>query len=277
MGAPEWVKKAGLEDAHNKAEAAQPVVKAETVVANTAKQANTPATDATVTPAATPTPTPAAAPFDQNAFARTLAEHLRPAPVATPAPQQTDAELRAQLNIFEVDATGYEEVFGVAPRDEKVLAAYNKHLQGVARQAVTMSNILNQRALQQHQESLTPYVQAVRGQEANRQRELFKTENPDLIGYDGLAQKEFQLALASGKKFPTVDAARKYVADQVRGTLKGMGITPTVPSTSNTTTTTTAPKPSARTMTPTQVGGRSGASATGKPASTSEQVWGKRK
>ncbi len=273
--APAWVKSAGLEEVHNKTQTATPAP-----VAQPARPAQTQQVQQTqaVAPTAPVAPQqPAALPFDQKQFAQTLAEALRPP--AAGQPQMTDAELRAQLNIFEADDAAYEAILGVKPDTPERVAALNRALQGVARQAVTMSQIMNQRAIKEYQDSLNPYITAIRSQEADRQKQVFFTESPDLKGFDAVVETQFQLALASGKQFPSVDAARKYVADQARAQLRAIGITPGTaqPGTTTNNPTTTSPNTSTRKMTPTSVGGRSGMSATSKPTNNVQAVWGNRK
>lgn len=280
---PDWLKASKLEKAHVKLE--EP--KTETPETTTVQPA-TPATQTAVSP--TPTVQPAAAPAaaapvaDMQSFAKALADAIRqgnaPAQAGGPAPALTDQQIREQLGIFEATVDDYEAAFGVKPTPQQ-LAAYNKHIQRGSQQAVTIAQVLMQRVAEQARAEFAPVMQTVRSQEAVRQRETFFTENTDLKGYEPLVAKEFQAVMASGRKFPDVNAARKFVADQVRDTLKSIGITPAAPATSSGPASTPAasvPQTATRKMTTTSVGGRSGGSGNGqgqKPSSV-EAVWGKK-
>lgn len=266
---PSWMKEAGVADAHKNLTPA-------TAPASTEPAATTPPVDATQP---TSTPPPPAQQFDTNALTAAVAAGVSqalPKPAAAAAPQMTDAQLRQQLGIFQASADDYEALLGVKPDSPARVDALNRMLQGVAKQAVTISKILNERALAEQQAQMTPYIQTVRAQEAERQRQVFFTENKDLVGYEVLSEKIFNEALASGRKFTDVAEARRYVAEQTRQTLKSIGVTPGARTGTGTTTNGTPPPPATRQMTTTSVGGRSGGSATqSKPANMNEAVWGR--
>jgi hypothetical protein len=270
--APEWVKSAGLEGAHNKAEAK--------VAPQTQQTTQTPPVQqppAQTPPVTQPTAQPPA--MDPTAIAKAVAEGLRgvlPQQQQT-QPQLTDEQLRQQLGVFTATEETYEQLLGVKPDSPARVAALNNVLQAVAKQAVTISNLMTQKALADYQQSLNPYITAVQTAEADRQKSLFFKDYPQLTGFEQVVQEQYQLAKMSGIKFPTVEAARKYVADKALERLKSVGVNPQAPAAQPTQTTQTTSPNTSRQMTTTSVGGRSGASATGKsPANTVEAVWGKR-
>jgi hypothetical protein len=270
--APEWVKSAGLEGAHNKAEAK--------VAPQTQQTTQTPPTQQP--PAQTPPvmpPTAQQPAMDPTAIAKAVAEGLRGVlPQQQQAqPQLTDEQLRQQLGVFTATEETYEQLLGVKPDSPARVAALNNVLQAVAKQAVTISNLMTQKALADYQQSLNPYITAVQTAEADRQKSLFFKDYPQLTGFEQVVQEQYQLAKMSGIKFPTVEAARKYVADKAIERLKSVGVNPQAPAAQPTQTTQTTSPNTSRQMTTTSVGGRSGASATGKsPANTVEAVWGNR-
>jgi hypothetical protein len=273
--APEWIKSAGLEGAHNKAEAKVAPQTQQTTQQQQVQQTQQPTTQ-TQQVAQTPAQQPA---MDPTAIAKAVAEGLRG---ALPQPQQaqpqlTDEQLRQQLGVFTATEETYEQLLGVKPDSPARVAALNNVLQAVAKQAVTISNLMTQKALADYQQSLNPYITAVQTAEADRQKSLFFKDYPQLTGFEQVVQEQYQLAKMSGQKFPTVEAARKYVADKAIERLKSVGVNPQAPAAQPTQTTQTTSPNTSRQMTTTSVGGRSGASATGKsPANTVEAVWGKR-
>jgi hypothetical protein len=277
--APDWVKSAGLEGAHNKAEQKVAPQTQQTGVqpGSTGVQPGSTGTQ----PAAVQTPTPPAQQpaMDPTAIAKAVAEGLRgvlPQQQQT-QPQLTDEQLRQQLGVFTATEETYEQLLGVKPDSPARVAALNNVLQAVAKQAVTISNLMTQKALADYQQSLNPYITAVQTAEADRQKSLFFKDYPQLTGFEQVVQEQYQLAKMSGVKFPTVEAARKYVADKAIERLKSVGVNPQAPAAQPTQTTQTTSPNTSRQMTTTSVGGRSGASATGKsPANTVEAVWGNR-
>lgn len=268
--APEWVKAIpGLEKTHT---ATATPAKVESTTPDPVAQ-----TPAVQTPAVQQTP-----PMDAAAIAKAVAEGMRGVlpqqqPQQTAQPNLSQEQIEQQLGVYKMNAKDYEEAYGVKPTDQQ-LAAHNRILQAVAKQAVTMATVMQQNSLQQFHGQLNPYITAVRAAEAEKQKTIFFTDNKDLVGYDALVAKEYAALKSSGTKFASVEEARKAVADNVRATLKSIGVTPNGPAAATTSTnkpqTTNSPT-SSRQMTTTQIGGRGGSSATPtKPASKIEAVWG---
>lgn len=280
--APDWTKGAGVDKAHVQVE---PKVPARTVPGTQAPtQAEQGAADTPAVPAqpvATQPATPAAAQpsLTADAIAEAFAkiQNQNASREAQGQPKLTEEQIRQQLGIYTMTDADYEAITGVKPDSPQRVAEFNRVLQAVAKQAATIANVLNERSLSQFRESMNPYTSAVREQQATAQKQLFFTEHKDLVGYDALVEKEYQLVVASGKKFPDIASARKFLADQVRATLKSVGITPNAASGSGNNQRPTSSPAGGRSMTTTLVGGRSGGSAGGqKTANTNEAVWGKR-
>lgn len=289
--APDWVKASKLDKTHDAGNVAAgtPTKKDEPdqgAVVTPTSPAVIPPTPTTVTPPA-PVAAPApAATITPETLAQALGQFLPRAAVEKPGGQQmSDAEIREQLAVFEASEADYEQILGVKPQSPAQLAAFNRVLQAISKQSVTIANVMNQRALQQLQEQNAPYIAAIRSQEAERQRTIFYSENKELAGYEALVELEFKNLQAEGRRFASVTEARKEVAERTKARLKAIGITPSAAAVAPTngqastqSQSTTSPSPSTRQMTTTSVGGRGGGSATGqeKPANKVEQVWGKR-
>lgn len=266
--APEWVKSAGLESAHD---------------AGTTKQAEksgapvTPAAPVTPTAPVTPVapvaptaPTPASA--DPVAIARAVAEGIRAGNAPAPA-GPTDDQIAQQLGIITVTPQLYKSILGVDGTPEQI-TGLNNFGQDIAKQAVTIASVLMQREIKALQDSLSPYTTAVRQQEAGRVEKEFYASHSDLVGYEAAVRQQYQLALASGQTFSSIAEASKFVADQTRSTLKALGITPGA-SAPNGTAPTRPTAPQSRPMTPTSLGGKgSGSGQPTSPKTTNEQVWG---
>lgn len=280
--APDWVKNTSLGTVHDRTNVGEPKGDQQSTATPTEPVTSvTTPTEPQGQPTQPAVQTPPAVPLTADTLAAALAKVMPQQQAQQPAarPQISEDEIRQQLSIFTASAEDYKSAFGVEPSSPQQLEAYNKHLQSIARQAVTVSQVLLQRALAQQQESIQPFTSAVRAQEAQRQYQTFFHENSDLVGYDSLVEKEYHQALSSGRRFGTPAEARKFIADQTRATLKSIGITPTARSngTQQSTQTPTRPQTSSRQMTTTSVGGRGGGSATpGKAINTQEAVWGKR-
>lgn len=279
--APDWTKQVGLEKSHTDNDLAPSNPQSDAGETPTPTP-TTPAVQPSAQPTPTPTPAPVADTPDFAKIAEVFANAMRTQQAQNPGQpvqQPSDAQIREQLGIYEANEADYEAAFGVKPSSPAQLQAYNRHLQNIAKQAVTVSQLLFQRQLDAARSEAQPMIQAVRAQEAQRQRSMFFDENKDLSGYEPLVAKEFAAVKASGQRFPTVDAARKFVADQVRATLQSVGITPTAQAGTSPTQSRTATPPQAasRKMTTTSVGGRSGGpAAPSGPKSTVEAVWGKK-
>lgn len=274
--APGWTKQIGLEEKHTQTEQAAGVV---APVAPTQTQ-NQPASSAP-TPALAPTPAPqpqTQQPFDVDKLASAIGKAMRPPePGAQPL---TPEQIRQQLGIYDMSADDYEAILGVKPDSPARLAAFNKVLQAVAKQATTVASVLNQNALGDMQRKMDPYMASAKTQEAERQKNLFFTEHKDLTGYDALIEREFNALIATGYRVTNVAEARKAVADRTRETLKSLGVTPnpTGRQVQATTQPTDGQAPrQTRQMAPTSGGGRGAGSAQSKSQSTNkiEAVWGK--
>jgi len=195
---------------------------------------------------------------------------------AQPA-QQSDAELAKQLGIYTATPEVYEAIVGVKPERPEQVAALNGALQGVARQAVTIAKVLIDNAMKDQQAQYSPYFTMLREQEGMRYKEQFFKERPELAGYEPLVRQQYDLAMASGIKFNTIEEAKTYLATKTLETLKIAGVTPVAPAaprTSSTQPRTTTPP--ARTMSPTSMGGRSGGQTPTKASDTMTSVWGQK-
>lgn len=267
--APEWVKTAGLQDAHKAAKPPGAPAAATPPVGGTTPPAAVPA----VTPAAAVTP-PANPAVDPTAIARAVAEGIRTGNQPAPA-GPTQEQLAQQLGIVTVTPELYKSMLGVDAQPEQV-AALNEFGQGIAKQAVTIASILFGKQIKELQDQLTPYTQVVRTQEAQRIKGEFYSKHTDLKGYEAMVEQQYNLAKASGKTFASIEDAGKYVADQTRSTLQSLGIKPGTPPPANGPTNLPGKTvPQSRTMTPTMVGGRGGGSnQSTSPKTTNEAVWG---
>jgi len=257
--APDWVKTAGLEDVH------KPVVPTTPPTA----PATAPVTPLTATVPSTPPAVPQTLTVDHAALARAIREGNAPAPAGP-----TDEELSQQLGIVTVTPQLYKDVFGIDGTPAQI-TGLNNYGQAIAKQAVTIAKVLFDRELKEFRDSMAPYTQVVQQQEASRiKSEFFKT-HADLAGYEELVTQQYQLAKSSGRKFNTLDEASKFIADQTRSVLKGLGITPTAPSVTNGSTPSGKSVPQTRTMTPLSTGGKSsGSPSANQPKTIIEQVWG---
>lgn len=269
---PNWVKEAGIVDAHNAAKppGQQPAATPPTQTPPAAAPAATPPV---VPPPQTPPAAAAPAPggsIDPKVLAQAIRDGLAPAPAG---PSET--ELAQQLGIVTVTPEVYKSILGVDAQPDQV-KALNDYGQGIAKQAVTIASVLFGQQLKQLRAEFMPYQETVRTQEAERIKNDFYTKNTDLKGYEAIVTEQYQLAKASGKTFANVQEAAKFVADQTRSRLTSLGIKlPAVGAPTNGSTNTPAKPAPARAMTPTMVGGKGGGS--GQPTSpktTHEAVWG---
>ena len=192
---------------------------------------------------------------------------------AAQKPAQSDEEIRAQLGIYNANEGDYEAILGVKPTAEQV-GALNRVLQAIAKQSVTVSNVLTQQALKQYQDSINPYIGFVRQQEATRVQNEFFTENSDLKGFEPLVAKEFQSLMSSGAKVPNIAEAKKLLAERTRATLKSIGVTPGASQQRTTQQAPAVPGQQSRRMTTTSVGGRTSGSAGPVTGDKMQAVWG---
>lgn len=283
---PNWVKTAGLMDAHKAAKPGvvntappkaapgavviegQETVKPTTVQPTTDTTTSTPVT--TVPPVVPPTPSA----FDEAKLAQAITQGIRAGQAPTPT-GPSDAELAKQLGIFTATPEIYKSILGVEPTDAGQVTALNNALQAVARQSVQISQVLQNQAIKDLEAKFMPYINVIRSNEATRVREGFFKTHTDLSGYEPLVKQTYEAVLASGQKFPNLETASQFVAERTREMLKQVGITPTAPAAAGTTQvkprTTTPP---ARTMSTTSMGGRTGTTPAAKPAGTMQSVWG---
>ncbi len=284
--APAWTKEIGLEAKHEETEqkAGVPVLTKPVPPVKGPTKAEpapiTPDLQQPVTPVVPVTQAAANAGFDEEKLAKALATALRPAQDNSPRPLSPE-QIRQQLAIYEVSADDYEAILGVKPDSPARLAAFNKVLQAVAKQATTIATVLNQNALGDMQRRMDPFVTTTRAQEAERQKGLFFKEHADLTGYDALIEREFNALLQSGYRVTAdnLQSARKTVADRTRETLKALGITPTPTGRQAQQSVSDGQPPRQnRQMAPTSGGGRGAGSAQSNTQSTNkiEAVWGKR-
>jgi hypothetical protein len=268
--APSWVQSdPKLIAAHKAAGEPQAVPAAKPAVQPSALAAAQP--QGVAQPAAVPAPAQTNFKEMTDAIAAGIARGQQPQ--AQPQ-QQSDAELAKQLGIYTATPEVYEAIVGVKAERPEQVAALNGALQGVARQAVTIAKVLIDNAMKEQQTSFSPYFTMLREQEGIRQREQFFKEKPELAGYEPLVRQQYDLAMASGVKFATIEEARAHIANKTLESLKAIGITPVAKSVSSTQNRTT-PAP-ARTMSPTSMGGRSGGQTSTKASDTMTSVWGQK-
>lgn len=259
---PEWVKTAGLQDAHTKGGQAP-----------AATTAGTPPPVAT-TPAATPAPAPVApsAPtaltIDHRALAQAIRDGNAPAPTGP-----SDDELSRQLGITHVTPEIYKQAFGVDGTPEQI-KSLNDYGQGIAKQAVTIASVLMGREIQQLKDSFAPYTNIIQNQERERIKSEFFKKNVDLAGYEAVVTQQFQLAKASGKTFNSIEEAGNFVAEQTRSHLKSLGITPPAGGAANG----QSPGksvPQTRQMAPQSMGGKGNAAPNAAaPKNNHTSIWG---
>ena len=278
---PNWVKTAGLTAAH---EAAGKPATATPPVTTTPPATTLPPTGATPPPAsaqpagtaATPPTTTAPVPptaFDEGKLAQAIAQGIRAGQPVTQPAGPSDAELAKQLGIYTATPEVYKSILGVEATSPEQVTALNNALQGVARQAVHIAQVLNNQSLKEMESRFLPYIEVIRNNEATRVKTDFFKSHTDLTGYEPLVKQTYEAVLASGQKFASVADAGKFVADRTREMLKSVGITPTAPAAPVTGTQPRTTTPPARTMSPTSMGGRSGGSPATKPT-TMQSVWG---
>lgn len=257
--APTWTKDAGLEKTHNATEPVKPA------------QDTKPVQPVQPAQATQPVQAPAQQQMTPEMIASAIVAAQQKSQEANkPAP--SDDEIRAQLGIYNANEADYEAILGVKPQPEQV-AAFNRVLQAIAKQSVTVSNVLTQQALKQYQDSINPYIGFVRQQEATRVQTEFYSEHNDLKGFEPLVEKEFQNLMASGAKFPSLAEAKKVVAERTRATLKAIGVTPGVAA-QQSTKAPAVPGQQTRRMTTTSVGGRTSGSAAPVTGDKMQAVWG---
>lgn len=276
---PNWVKASGLTAAHEAAgKAGTEPAKPATITPPAAQEPAKPSTivpptgqaPAVVSTAQPVTPTPAA--FDETKLAQAIAQGIQRGQAPLPT-GPSDAELAKQLGIFTATPEIYKSILGVEPTSAEQVTALNSALQGVAKQAVNISQVLQNQAMKELEARFAPYISVIRTNEATRVKEAFYKDNVDLTGYEPLVNQTYQAVLASGKQFASVEEAGKFVAERTREMLKSAGVTPVIPASPGAKPNTRTTTPPARTMSPTSLGGRSGGSPATTPTKMSA-VWG---
>lgn len=271
--APQWVKEAGLEKVHQagqqppaKQEGQQPTQQAQlgqqTQQPN--QQQQTPQAAVSTQPTVDPTAI-------ATAVTQALAQHQGSQQQAQPA--RSDADLAKELNVFTATPELYKSILGVDAQPEQV-AALNNAFQGVAKQAVTIAQVLMQRELSSIRSELAPYITHTRDAAAKEQVTLFETEFPQLKNHKHVYELVYNQVKASGQKFPDAASARKFVGEQTLAFLAKSNI-PLSSSQPSTSPTRTAAQPQSRPMAPTSVGGRSGGSGSASaPPDKHKAIWG---
>lgn len=277
-GIPQWIKESGLEAAHSAAKPGTVVTNLPAAQPKPAQQA-APAQVAGQVSAQPPAAQPPVASVPPGMDPKAFIEAVRAAvpPPASQAQQSqgaSDEELARQLGIVTVTPEIYKGILGVDGTPEQV-SALNNLMQMGAKQAVSVSSVIFQQALQSLRAELTPYTGAVRQQQADQHKTTFFTKHPDLNQYQKLVEQQYTILKASGQQFPDAEAAYAALAQSTRDMLQSLGIKPTAaaavhgnqPNRPN-----VAPVQTQRQMAPTSMGGRSGASPAGKPT-THQAVW----
>jgi hypothetical protein len=188
------------------------------------------------------------------------------------APQMSEADFKKQFNVFEADSKSYEATFGVAPTPAQ-LAAYNDHLQAVARQAVTINRHLMDQRIDELRTQFQPVQQQFRQQSEQQVFNDFVADYPGLKEYGPLLREITDAAVARKMQFNSIPEAKQFVAAQA-AKLLGKHVD-TFRAAPNSPSTQTTPQQSGnRSMSTTSMGGRSGASGGAAPTqSTAERLF----
>lgn len=211
--------------------------------------------------------------LSQQDLVKAVIEGVRagqPQPQQTPAQSQgmTDAEFNRKFGVVNVDAAMYESILGAAPDRPERVQALNNLVQGIARQAVLMSQALVQNEVGSVKSSLQPLQSAHQKAYEDGLWSEFGTQYADLKEEKALIDELTAAHIGKGTKFSSKDEAFKTVAGQARSIITRMRGT----SGSSVGQASQSTKPAARQMTPTSMGGRGGSGQTTKK-STIEQVF----
>lgn len=239
--------------------------------AQTPTQASTQQTPTASTPTA-----PSAVTMTPEQLQQLAASIRQPAvPAASGQPEFTEADFKKQFNVFEADAKSFENTFGVVPTPAQ-LAAYNDHLQAVARQAVTINRHLMDQRIAELQSQLQPVQQQFRQQTEQQIFNDFVTDYPGLKDYGNLLREITVAAQARGMKFNSLSEAKQFVAAQAAKVLNRSvdSFKASASSSGQPSTQTTPQQSGTRSMSTTSMGGRSGASGGAAPTqSTAERLF----
>ena len=194
------------------------------------------------------------------------------APAAQGAPQMSEADFKKQFNVFEADSKSYENTFGVQPTPAQ-LAAYNDHLQAVARQAVTINRHLMDQRIDELRNQFQPVQQQFRQQSEQQVFNDFVVDYPGLKEYGPLLREITDAAVARKMQFDSIPEAKQFVAAQA-AKLLGKHVDSFRAAPNSSSTQTTSQQSGNRSMSTTSMGGRSGASGGAAPTqSTAERLF----
>jgi hypothetical protein len=241
---------------------------------------STPVSQPTSQPAATPPPTPAAPPtppiigMSQEQLQQLIAARQQPQQQTPAEPQISDEEFRQKFNIYTASEQAFERTFGIKPSQEQ-LAAYNEHLQAVAKQAVTINRFLLDQRVKELQTQFQPVQQTIEQQRAQQYFNEFVGEYPGLKDYGPLLKEITDAAQARGMKFNSIGEAKSFVAAQAAKLLgKQIGDFKIAGAPAGGNNQTTQSQSGSRAMSTTSMGGRSGTSGGAAPAqSTAERLF----
>lgn len=233
-----------------------------------------PTSQPTPSPAPSVPQTPPIIGMSQEQLQQIIAARQQPQQQAPAEPQISDEEFRQKFNIYTASEQAFERTFGIKPSQEQ-LAAYNEHLQAVARQAVTINRFLLDQRVKELQTQFQPVQQTIEQQRAQQYFNEFVGEYPGLKDYGPLLKEITDAAQARGMKFNSIGEAKTFVAAQAAkllgkqvGDFKIAG----VPVAGNNQT--TQSQSGSRAMSTTSMGGRSGTSGGAAPTqSTAERLF----
>jgi hypothetical protein len=246
----------------------------------------TPATQPETAPATQPVTQPAAVqpttqqtapvvPLTQEQFQQTLQavmQQNRPQAQQPAQPQLTEQEFRQKFNIFSVTPETYEGIFGVAPSDQRQVAALDTALQGVARQAVTMARFLMEQQMGELRTSISPLQEAHAAQRESQLKQTFFSKHADLKDYEPLVREVTLAMQKEGHQFQSPEQAMEQVAARSRSILQNMKIAPSAAPSAP------AANAGAQRMAPLSTGGRSGSSVgSTTPQTTAAKLFGNMK
>ena len=230
----------------------------------------------TPTQAPTLTPSPSAPPqvvMSEQQLQSILAARNQPAAAQSQGqPQMSDDEFRSQFNIYTATEQTFENTFGVKPTPNQ-LAAYNDHLQAIARQAVTINRYLMDQKVSELRQQIQPVQQTFQEQRAQQHFSDFVGEYPGLKDYGPLLKEITDAAKARGMSFNNVGEAKNFVAAQA-AKLLGKNVNDfklAVAQTGGTPNQTTSQQSGTRPMSTTSMGGRSGSSGGAAPTQTTAE------
>ena len=119
---------------------------------------------------------------------RELVSGLQQKPVAAGevAKKMTPEEIDKQLNVFRANEEMITKVLQGGPEAVKAMQAI---VDGVARHAVTVANIINKQELEQHNQRINPYIQFAQEVQAQQARANYLSTNPTHEGLEPLVEQ----------------------------------------------------------------------------------------